>query len=72
MTKINKIENRISELEKRKDMALFQRRITTQLITAMEYDMEIAAIDRKLEMLRYDLKKEIRLSENDGSSITNN
>ena len=64
MTTINKIENRISELEKRKDMALFQRKITTQLFTAMEYDMEIDAIDRQLEILRFDLKKEIRLSEN--------
>jgi hypothetical protein len=61
---VEEIKNRINELEKRKDMAQFQRKITTQLLTAMEYDMEIAAIDRRLEDLNYDLKKELRLSGN--------
>lgn len=61
---VEEIKNRINELEKRKDMAQFQRKITTQLLTVMEYDMEIDAIDRRLEALNYDLKKELRLSEN--------
>lgn len=61
---VEEIKNRINELEKRKDMAQFQRKITTQLLTVMEYDMEIAAIDRRLEDLNYDLKKELRLSGN--------
>lgn len=51
----DEIKSRISELEKRKGMAQFQRKITTQLLTAMEYDMEIDAIDRRLESLQYDL-----------------
>lgn len=50
----------IQSLEKRKDMAVFQRKITTQLATAIEYDQEIGAIDRRLEQLRYRLKKEER------------
>ncbi|MEL3904431.1 MAG: hypothetical protein P1P63_04900 [Treponemataceae bacterium] len=52
------IEDRIKELEERKDMAQFLRKITTSLLQAVEYDVEIDAIDRKLELLRYDLKKE--------------
>lgn len=51
------IEDRIRELEKRRDMARFQRKITTQLLTVIEYDVEIGAIDRRLEQLHYDLKK---------------
>lgn len=30
----------------------------------MEYDQEIDTINRRLELLSYDLKKELRLSEN--------
>lgn len=52
------IEDRIRELENRKDMARFQRKITTQLLTVLEYDVEIGAIDRRLEQLHYALKKE--------------
>lgn len=51
------IYKEIEKLEERKDMASFQRKITTQLWTAIEYDQEIAAINRKLEQLRYELKK---------------
>ena len=51
------IEKRINQLEKRKDMAQFQRKITTEIFTVMEYDAEIDAIDRKIELLKYDLKK---------------
>lgn len=61
---VEEIKNRINELEERKDMAQFQRKITTQLLIAMEYDMEIDAIDRKIEQLKYGLKKELRLSGN--------
>ena len=61
---VDEIKIKISELEKRKGMAQFQRKITTQLLTAMEYDQEIDAIDRRLELLNYDLKRELRLSEN--------
>ena len=61
---VEEIKNRINELEKRKEMAQFQRKITTQLLTVMEYDMEIDAIDRRLEALNYDLKKELRMSGN--------
>jgi hypothetical protein len=40
----NNNKNRINELEERKDKAQFQRKITTQLLTAIEYGMEIDAI----------------------------
>ena len=42
----------IQKLEKRKEMAVFQRKITTQIWTVFEYDEEISAIDRRLEYLR--------------------
>lgn len=58
--KMEEIEKRIKELEKRKEMALFMRKITTQLLTVMEYDMEIDAINRKIELLHYDLKKGVK------------
>jgi len=46
----------IQKLEKRKEMAVYQRKITTQILTVIEYDEEISAIDRRLEQLRYKLK----------------
>ena len=48
----------IKILEERKDMAEYQRKITTCLGTVIEYDQEINAIDRRLELLRYRLKDE--------------
>ena len=54
----------IQKLEKRKEMAVFQRKITTQLWTVIEYDEEISAIDRRLEQLRYRLKFEQKSSLN--------
>lgn len=48
----------IKKLEQRRDMAAYQRKITTCLGTVIEYDQEIAAIDRRLEILRYRLKDE--------------
>lgn len=48
----------IQKLEKRKEMAVFQRKITTQIWTVFEYDQEIGAIDRRLEQLQYRLKSE--------------
>lgn len=47
------IDEEIKRLEKRKEMALFQRKITTEIWTMMEYDSEIEAIDRKIEQLQY-------------------
>lgn len=55
MTTVKELEARIKELEKRKSMAQYQRKITTQLVIAMEYDIEIDAINRRIEVLRYDL-----------------
>lgn len=49
-------EQRIKELNKRREMALFQRKITTDYLTVMEYDIEIDAIDRRIEQLKYKLK----------------
>lgn len=49
----------IEKLEQRRDMAAYQRKITTCLGTVIEYDQEIAAIDRRLEILRYRLKDEV-------------
>lgn len=46
------VKSRIAELEKRKEMAEFQRRITTQLMVAWEYDAEIDAINRALQRLK--------------------
>ena len=46
----------IQKLEKRKEMAVFQRKITTQIWTVFEYDEEIGAIDRKLEQLKSEQK----------------
>lgn len=54
----------IQKLEKRKEMAVFQRKITTQIGIAIEYDQEIGAIDRRLEKLRYRLKSEQKSSLN--------
>ena len=54
----------IQKLEKRKDMASYQRKITTQLGVAIEYDYEIGAIYRRLEQLRYRLKSESKSSLN--------
>ena len=54
----------IQKLEKRKEMAVFQRKITTQIWTVFEYDEEIGAIDRRLEQLRYRLKSEQKSSLN--------
>jgi hypothetical protein len=53
-------QERISELEERREMACYQRKITTQLATVIEYDIEIGAIDRRLELLRLQLKKELK------------
>lgn len=46
----------IRKLTKRREMAVFQRKITTQIWTVIEYDQEIGAIDRRLEKLHYRLK----------------
>ena len=51
----------IEKLEKRRDMAAYQRKITTQLETVIEYDQEIDSIDKRLEQLKYKLKKEENL-----------
>lgn len=42
----------INKLESRKEMALYQRKITTQLSTVIEYDQEIEAIEKRLQALR--------------------
>ena len=47
----------IQKLEKRKEMAVFQRKITTQIWTVFEYDQEIEAIDRRLSI--YECLKKI-------------
>lgn len=51
------IQEEIEKLETRKDMALFQRKITTCIGTVMEYDQEIEQIDRRIEQLNYKLKR---------------
>lgn len=50
------IREEIERLEDRKKMAAFQRKITTQLSTVIEYDQEIARIDRRLEVLYFKIK----------------
>ena len=52
------IKEEIKKLQKRREMAAYQRKITTQLLTVIEYDDEIGAIDRRLEQLQYKLKTE--------------
>lgn len=42
----------------------YQRKITTQLLTVIEYDDEIGAIDRRLEQLQYKLKAEQKSPQN--------
>ena len=54
----------IQKLEKRKEMAVFQRKITTQIWTVFEYDEEISTIDRRLEQLLYKSKSEQKSSLN--------
>lgn len=54
----------IKKLEKRKEMAVYQRKITTQIWTVIEYDQEIGAIDRRLEHLKYRLRAEQKYSLN--------
>lgn len=51
------ITQEIARLEKRKEMAEFQRKITTEILTAMQYDIEIEALNRRLEQLNYKLKR---------------
>lgn len=50
------ITEEVQKLEKRKCIASYQRKITTCLGTAIEYDCEIDAIDRRIEVLRLKLK----------------
>ena len=54
----------IEKLQKRREMAAYQRKITTQLLTVIEYDDEIVAIDRRLEQLQYKLKAEQKSTQN--------
>lgn len=54
---MKEILQEIEKLEKRKDMAMYQRKITTCIGTAIEYDQEIDAIDRRIGVLQYRLKK---------------
>ena len=42
----------INKLEARKQMALYQRKITTQLSTVIVYDQELEHIENRLEELR--------------------
>lgn len=55
--KINRslIRKEIERLEKRKEMALFQRKITTQISVVWEYDQELLDIDNKLLELKESL-----------------
>lgn len=50
------INQEIKKLTERREMAAYQRKITTQLSTAMEYDQEINSINRRIEQLNYKLK----------------
>ncbi|MCR4313458.1 MAG: hypothetical protein NUV58_04365 [Candidatus Roizmanbacteria bacterium] len=59
-------QEEIEKLEQRKEMAEYQRKITTCLGTVIEYDIEIGAINRRLEILKYKLKDEVALSKNGG------
>lgn len=54
------IAEEIKKLEKRRGMAAYQRKITTNLSDAIQYDQEIGNIDKKLEQLRYKLEDEQR------------
>jgi hypothetical protein len=54
-----KTAEEIQKLEKRKEMAIFQRKITTQIWTVFEYDEEIGAIDRRLEQLKSEQKSSL-------------
>lgn len=47
------IQEEILNLQKRREMAAYQRKITTQLFTVIEYDQEIASIDRRIEQLKF-------------------
>ena len=58
------IKEEIEKLQKRREIAAYQRKITTQLFTVMEYDREIGAIDLRIEALNYKLKQEERMSLN--------
>lgn len=46
----------LEKLKKRRESAAYQRKITTELSTAMEYDIEIASIDRRILQLTANLK----------------
>ncbi len=60
MNKATTIDKEIKRLKERKEMASFQRKITTEIWTAWEYDNEIAAIDRRIEQLRYKRDSSLR------------
>lgn len=49
----DKLTLEIERLEKRRSLASCQYRITTETLVAMEYKMEIEAIDRRIEQLEY-------------------
>ena len=46
----------LEKLKKRREMAVYQRKITTQLCVVIDYENEIGAIDRRIESLNYKLK----------------
>jgi len=46
------VEKEIHKLERRREMAAYQRKITTQIATVWEYDAEIVAIDKKIVELK--------------------
>lgn len=52
MTQTATVAEQIQELEKRKEAASYQRKITTQLYTAIEYDSEIEQLNMQIEELK--------------------
>lgn len=45
------IDEQLERLKKRREMAAYQRKITTQIWTVWEYDEEISVIDRQIKLL---------------------
>lgn len=47
-----KTSERIKQLQKRREIARYQRKITTDIAVKIKYDTEIAAIDGKLNKFK--------------------
>jgi len=46
------VQEEIKKLQERREMAVYQHKITTTLVSAIPYEQEISEIDRKIKELK--------------------